>query len=270
MYKFHTDSFFTIGHTHEICQDYAFSGITANGIPFAVVTDGCSSSNGAVDFGARIMAHALKGIIEDVGYNKYNSESVIQMVIHDLKSAMVSAIHEYGLSVEDFLVTVQAVFIWNNEVFHLMYGDGVHMLDWDFMSWEFSSGAPYYLGYDVGGMRGTYMAQFGDNPVYLADHTERTPKQYTVEEYIDEVTFKANRRPLANSTTKYAVGSDGLKSFSLAGTPCTTEWVVDEIMGIKNFNNGFLKRRMKRFLSKETLTHYDDVSVAMIVSEKVS
>ena len=269
MYKFHTDSFFTIGHTHEVCQDYAFSGITPNGIPYAVVTDGCSSSTGAVDFGARIMAHAIKGIIEDVGHNKYCSDGVIQMVIHDLKSAMVSSIHEFGLSMEDFLVTIQAVFIWNNEVFYLMYGDGVHMLDWDFMSWEFSSGAPYYLGYEIGGMRGSYMAQFGEFPVHLADHTGKTPEPHTVEEYIDDVTYRAFRKPLANSTTKYAVGSDGLKSFSLAGASCSTEWVVDEVMSIKNFNYGFLKRRMKRFLSTDTLKHYDDVSVAMIISEKL-
>ena len=39
-------------------------------------------------------------------------------------------------------------------------------------------------------------------------------------------------------------------------------------MGIKNLNYGFLKRRMKKFLSTDTLKHYDDVSVAMIVVEK--
>lgn len=55
----HADAHFRMGTGHEAegspCQDWATSGVTAAGLPFAVVADGCSTS-GRTDLGARVLA----------------------------------------------------------------------------------------------------------------------------------------------------------------------------------------------------------------------
>ena len=266
--KFLTDSFYRIGNSHEVCQDYALAGTTHNGIPYAIVCDGCSSSTGVVDFGARIVAHALVHIIEDVGHNKYAYDNVCKFVVHDMKKYMHNARHDFDLTPEDFLVTIEAVFVWDNMVFRIKYGDGVHMEDMQYKNLEFTSNAPFYLAYDVFDMREGYDYQFGSYPIHAYDgegHISMHLDSYLdCERYgtVEPLSFASDGRCLL------AVSTDGLKSFSLADVPCDLQWVTDEVMSIKNTNFGFVKRRMKKFLSKETLTHYDDVSVAMIVVER--
>jgi hypothetical protein len=149
-------------------------------------------------------------------------------------------------------------------VFRIKYGDGIHMDSEYFTNLEFTSNAPYYMAYDVADMREGYMNQFGNFPIHDTD-----PAGYTsmsVDTYLECERY-CWYEPLSYQKV-LAVASDGLKSISLADVPCELQWVVDEVTAIKNTNFGFLKRRMKKFLSKETLTHYDDVSVAMIVLEK--
>lgn len=68
-----TDKFFTIGKTHNVCQDYALSG-EHNGISYAIVSDGCSSSPDT-DFGARFLAKSCEQQILR-GHN-FNGERII-------------------------------------------------------------------------------------------------------------------------------------------------------------------------------------------------
>ncbi len=51
-----TDCFYSIGHSHKVCEDYALSGTIGDTLAYAVVCDGCSSSK-QVDVGARLLAH---------------------------------------------------------------------------------------------------------------------------------------------------------------------------------------------------------------------
>ena len=268
--KYHTDSFFTIGDTHEICQDYALAGTTKNGIPYAIVCDGCSGATGQVDFGARIVAHGLVQCIEEVGYNTYLIDDVNKMVMHDLRTFILDEMHSFNLTVDDFFVTIEAVFIWKDIAFRLRYGDGVHIRNNDFFNYEFTSGAPFYLAYNMNATKEMYLDQFGKFPIRLHASFKDTFESTSVESWIG-CRMWSSYEPLSNPKAGYnilAVASDGLLSFSLAEQPCDLMWVVDEIVSVKNFNYGFLNRRMKKFLKKETLSHYDDVSVAMIIVER--
>jgi len=51
MYLMIADHHFCIGKTHKVCEDYATSGITEDGVTYAIASDGCSSSKDT-DFGA--------------------------------------------------------------------------------------------------------------------------------------------------------------------------------------------------------------------------
>jgi hypothetical protein len=264
---FHTDSFFSIGDTHEICQDYALAGTTASGIPYAIVCDGCSGSSGHVDFGARLVANILKLAIEDVGHNAWMTDDVNKMVMHDLRLGIIESMHEYDLAVEDFLVTIEAVFVWKNMAFRIQYGDGVHIADYNTFTYDFTSGAPFYFAYNLNTDKEMYMSQFGMYPVHH-EYLGKTDSM-TVEEWIN-CRMWSSYESISNKKIGYTilgVGSDGLKSFSLAEEDCDLEWVVNEVTSIKNFAPGFLRRRMNKFLKMETLAHYDDVGVAMIIVE---
>jgi len=58
------DSIFTIGKTHRICQDYAHTG-NKNGMFYAILSDGCSSSE-HTDLGSRIMVKTAEKYIEEI------------------------------------------------------------------------------------------------------------------------------------------------------------------------------------------------------------
>lgn len=60
------DSFFEIGTTHEVCEDFARSGFSPKGEAFAVVNDGCSNGGGPridTDHGARLIGLAAESNI---------------------------------------------------------------------------------------------------------------------------------------------------------------------------------------------------------------
>ena len=59
-----TDCYYEIGHSHIFCEDYALAGIV-NNIGYAIVSDGCSSSDN-VDVGARVLAHIAKVFLRNL------------------------------------------------------------------------------------------------------------------------------------------------------------------------------------------------------------
>ena len=69
-YAMNADSTFTIGSSHQVCQDYAVAGLRndrglasqRNRLAYAVVSDGCSSSIDS-DFGSRLLSKAAERLI---------------------------------------------------------------------------------------------------------------------------------------------------------------------------------------------------------------
>ena len=61
----YTDSYFKIGKSHKVCEDYARAKeiphpyLAKEKLPYAVVSDGCSGSEDT-DFGSRLMAISVE------------------------------------------------------------------------------------------------------------------------------------------------------------------------------------------------------------------
>lgn len=266
--KFITDHYFEIGNSHQVCQDYAMSGVCENGIPYAIVCDGCSSSDGNVDFGARIMAHALFGLLSTLDKQKYRVQDVIPMLVHDLRNIIRSHIHSLFLTLDDFLATIESVFLYDGWVYRIKFGDGVHMIDSDYTSFEFTSNAPFYLAYTLlDENTKAYINQFGAYPVNEVNQNGHMLFNGGAQEYIDDNAWGCYHM-LQSNQKFFAVASDGLKSFSLCEVSCDLPWVIDEVSRIKNTNEGYMQRRMKTFLKKTGLAHYDDVAVASILIDR--
>ena len=84
------DSLFSIGSTHEVCEDYSLSG--GDLINFCIVSDGCSGADNS-DIGSRALSHALKKCIEQMGPRTIMTSpaSVLVAMTYDVaRSSMLS------------------------------------------------------------------------------------------------------------------------------------------------------------------------------------
>ena len=167
------DHFYTIGSTHQECQDYATSKIFSNGVAFACVADGCSGSHArcrSVDIGARMLAlssqHILNTITDDVdhegkpvkfiydtfmgGKEAVLGNTIIECAIETSKPFFPSGI----LCNESFDSTLLMVIADEKNAAIFCFGDGAFVVEYkdgtkSFREFSFSSGAPYYLSYRV-------------------------------------------------------------------------------------------------------------------------
>jgi hypothetical protein len=138
-----SDAIFTIGKTHKVCQDYALAGF-ADGLPYTIVSDGCSSSRDT-DFGGRILckyaAQMLHSAIE-YGVVPENAFKMSSSLVNDWKVVDQDCLD----------ATLLIAKVIEDKVQVLMSGDGVvaakrkdGMIIVKVI--EFKDNAPLYLSY---------------------------------------------------------------------------------------------------------------------------
>lgn len=281
----HTDSFFCIGSTHDVCQDYALSSPDKRAV---IVSDGCSSSPDT-DFGARLLVKAKEqGITEDrfftLGYVLPCVDG-IGLKRDCLNATLLTAWHDPDQ--QEFRVEV--------------YGDGVVVArkkggacagELMVLSLEYKSGAPYYLRYQLDEkLKESYFKEFGytfqEVRRWVSVNGLRWPGigNYYVAEREPFTEKPSPEHPWSRgfSCDHYdmvAVMSDGAHSFmrknstptsiSNAGVPCTD--IVKEIFNFKNYNGNFVKRRCLKALkdfNANGIFHYDDFSIGVVYNDGV-
>jgi hypothetical protein len=281
--KFITDHMYKIGASHTRCEDYALSGII-EGVPYAVVCDGCSSSPGDVTTGSRILAMGVRNAVKEIASQNKIGPNDYMYIPHILRNfvrdAIVNAMNNLDMGLDDFLCTIQLVLIVNGTIYDWSFGDGVHFRrsgnadQLDCVDVEFSSNAPYYPVYDMfytyEYSRESYESYFKNHPVYYRKNFERHDFDHCkfTDVLVDKfLVWSYRTRPLSDETL-VGVTSDGAKSFSQDKIPCETQDIIDEMSNIKIRDGVFLNRRMNKFLKKPGLSHYDDVSVAAILIDR--
>ena len=156
-------------------------------------------------------------------------------------------------------------FVYNDIIHTFVYGDGfIISIDKEnkveFTEIQFKNNAPYYLSAKV-----LYPS------IYQSHVVE--PNMIIKKSSCEEMIFNSDH-PLyfEHDINKYKcimIASDGLGSFrnySSENHPSTQE-VITNLCGIKNYNGEFIQRRVGRMLSdyaKNSIYHYDDLSVAGI------
>ncbi len=229
------DSYFVIGAAHaaagEPCQDYAL-----HGVGYGVIADGCSSSTGRPDLGARLAASALaRALVEPV------SDPALpqRMLLEGLATAVTS-----GLATrEDLLTTVGGfraddggiqAWLWGDGVIYVEYADGSA----DLKVVEWADNTPMY-------------------PVYLLD-----PEPPRLVQTI-------NGNPAAGGGPLYwdlrGSGKRAVRNFMLAtdgmlqlsGVPVSD--ALANLTAFKTVKGAFLKRRALRALKE--MTPIDDLGM---------
>ena len=260
------DSYFEIGTSHKVCEDYALSG-EINEYTYLIVSDGCSSSDGS-DIGARILAHAAQaaikqlssvGCVRGVGM-KHVLENLIIEKCQNVRSTL-------GLSIDMLDATLLISMTDNKATYNYVWGDGAIIVETDnhfgFLKIEYESGAPYYLSYKMNkSKREAYIKEFpGQRIITAVNGIEETEIRKTSMQsnFIDM--FDAFE---VGSFKSISLCSDGIFSFNdndVAG-------FIKKMLDFKCLTPGFLRRKMQRIKrdnNKSGISHYDDVSIATAI-----
>jgi len=289
------DNYFEIGTSHEVCQDYALTGAINDNIAYAIVADGCTMSHkecGQVDLGARILAHSAKDtlnrIFGDQAHIKTNDDdaSALNRFFRE-KAIITTHMIERQIDLPPLFAdcTLLAAVVDSRKRADIyMYGDGNVFVKLDtgnfvIVDITFLSSAPFYLSYHTDPPRKrAYIEEFGEAPILIDTYvyTEdgeletKNAQQTTAKEgnLYDKTTFTFD------SVEFLSLMSDGVKSFlkqeESGFNPVDYLEVIRDFNNLKNKNGVFVQRRMKSVAKrhkKANITHYDDISVASVITE---
>lgn len=257
----HADGYFAIGKTHTVCQDYVRHGNLPNGMAYAIVSDGCSSSKDT-DIGARILVcmaeRYLQGIPEDPDEIRF--DLVIEMARLVVKTMC-------GLDCTCLDATLLIAIETKTQILVFKMGDGVvssRLRDgsWEYEYHEFTSGAPYYPNY-LGDepRRFAYMAQANDPVVYNigGSVTNKFKHTSTVDDHIANMGMCSIYNK--SDVDLVVLMTDGACSFRSGLEPVMVHDIVKQIVDVKATAGEFMVRRAKRFLGSYCATqgwHHDD------------
>lgn len=267
-----SDSYFSIGTTHRICQDYSLNGSRNDGYgEWASVSDGCSGS-AFTDFGSRILVHSLKYSL----YQQFNSSLLLKDALKDAP-----AINSYCNLPEQALdATLFHLFIesdsglCNYKKYTISaFGDGAiikirndNAIEFTYI--EYPSGAPLYLNYYSNPKRfKAYTDEFGlQRKIYNYVFTDNIVTDFKVD--TDCNGEGLTESGLCDDYKAILVTSDGISSFiGPNNTPIEITVLVRELCNFKSYKGEFIKRRMngfKNYCEKEGWKHTDDFSMAGI------
>lgn len=275
-FMIHTDSFFCIGKTHTICQDY-----TEHGKDHIVVSDGCSGSPES-NIGSLLMCRAAKLFI---GKHPYIDHSAFcnNVIAGAYTYAKALELHEDSLNAT--LLSVVA----DEKAFRCtIAGDGViatrvkHKPNlWHIYEYVFPSGAPYYLRYTLDPkINDAYVKEFGTK--FTVCHyclNLNDPNCPTVGAIRPQAFGSVFSTEFYDICDAVAIFSDGVSSFQQSATTPTSKTttpvplikILSELLNFKNYNGSFVQRRCKAAFQKFTKDNWvntDDFSMSVIYREE--
>lgn len=259
-----SDSFFEIGYSHDVCQDYVLSGEN-----YLILSDGCTSAP-HTDIGARIITHMTKK------YIKYK-DFPLKEIMNDSKSLL----NDYFSLPLDILSATLLVAKKTNDSFNVfLMGDGVIVAkrkDSKILVelYESPFSAPYYPKYTVDHItHDMYMDKFGSirkKTSWLLSNDNMD----LLSEEIQNCTEPAISMFPQNEYEFVALFSDGLLSFletiitNTSKSTTIVHWkeILIELLAFKSYTGEFVKRRFKRALKEfesKNWHHFDDLSMGVL------
>lgn len=255
------DAYFRKGYSHLVCEDYAVAS-TLGTVPYAIVSDGCSSSP-RTDVGARLLASAAAASLKTG--NGFEPYAVIQKASD---AARILELHP------DSLDATLSVAYYYNQKFHIsLTGDGVIVLrrrSGEILTavYSFSPEMPPYLNYimDVS-RKESYMNVQPDMSVHVEPcneefqqifwrSTERGYKGQGFDPLVASFEVPAAEYDLV------VLLSDGIETFRKLEPSMSIHFseIIDEILAFKSYAGEFITRRCNKFF-KSLKTRFDGMNV---------
>ena len=272
-----TDTFFTQGNSHKICQDYA-----VHGPDYVILSDGCSGAMDS-DFGARLLVRAA--IV-------HNHESIIPIYDRILSTA-VDYCKAIDLNSECLFATLLTAKVLECNIEVHVAGDGIIAVKFKngvirVVKITYPMSAPLYLRYflspqDCGSFFNNYEGKYTETTYTI------TPNGKTENLRVEQCSCpRPNFHCFAPDFDSYkiycydkfdvesvAIFSDGVASFqrfTTVGVSKTSELVpeeeiIKEILAFRGFQGEFVQRRCQRAFvkfDKDGWRNFDDFSVGVI------
>lgn len=261
------DSFFSIGTTHQVCQDYARAGIIEDK-PYVIVSDGCSTAPDS-DFGCRLITKSA-----EVNIHEPNIELFLKKTLEGVSDFS----DKINLSKDSLCATLLVARVIDEKLQIIVVGDGAFVVDNVFWNIHFDSGAPYYLRYELDNkIKSDYFKKFpplGRIEKQKIEQSEASSDAFELKnETLKDIAFVYEWDK--NTVKNLTLFSDGINSFtelertttSKQPKPVSALAVAKELIGFKNFSGEFVQRRCKRAMkdfANRNWSHFDDLSVASI------
>jgi len=269
------DSAYVIGKSHEVCQDYARSGVV-DGMAYGIIADGCSSSKDS-DVGARLLVLNAERLITTANLSSFPN---LRKTVGDIGwNAAGNAIRQVeGLGLESCALDATLLIAVSNgrEAALAAFGDGMLILvgpgHTQIDEVEFASGYPCYLSYKMEESRRQQYDLVGG----IGRRTRTTwhvgGKTEDSKDMVPHQAAFTLSGPKNGEVFVAAVLSDGVRSFYKrrgdgGSIPIPTDEVLEHLLAFKLPKGRFVQRRMNAFLKQATKMgweHYDDLSMAAI------
>lgn len=277
-----TNSYYTIGHGHKTCQDYASHGETENFV-YAIIADGCSDAPDS-DVGARLITRAFinglerhlkaNNIVSGGQFDAFDVDFGRMMQMQVLYSLQPLQQHT-GLPDKAFNTTLVALVYckMNNKLYNFIWGDGfvfARYKDKDTIEEiKYPTNAPYYFSYKACNSEESYKKQFGDNHSDVSfTAITRTDGIVTPTVALKYPPYYFSDEVVTDNLEFIGISSDGLGTFSHEnGNVIPSLDIVKLVMDYKSLTGDFVERRMNKIAKdnkKTNIQHYDDISVAVI------
>lgn len=263
------DSYFKIGKTHKVCEDYASH--KGGDQPYLIVTDGCSSATNT-DIGSRI----LTKITEQELYKSYGNYPELFKTILDNSAEI---INQLKVPYDALAATLLFAKLDGKTIDVCAIGDGFILVKYKetliIKEIKFKTNAPYYLKYKIINEE-SYLKQYPPDAEIHTTIYNGKEKTFTD---IEHITLTKEKHWFSFSIDTenlefLAITSDGLGSFVKIETTNTSRIQVPinpcevslNLMNFKNNTGEFLHRRCNKLFKsyeKEDKYHLDDFSMAV-------
>lgn len=283
--EMNTGSFFTIGSTHLVCEDYAL-----HGPDYVILSDGCSNGGGPrihTDWGSRILCKAAEEHIQLLKVTKGVIPNVMDFFKQVMETASMQVSMYPNLDPRCLTATLLIAYKVDDEsILTLMFGDGVIGAkkrdgNWIAREIHFDKSAPYYPKYEFNpSEKEQYFQEFGSQQRKEINYFGKSfedvePVQHSLE-------FCCYSLSLFDiSQTEFVfIGSDGLSSFYEQEISATSKLnkkmdliePLKLLLDFRNFQPGFVERQYQwtfktnreGSFGKKGWVNSDDVSLGVI------
>ena len=254
------DSFYTIGKTHLVCEDYVLHGTTP--FPWAALSDGCSSSEHS-DVGARLLVWAARQQIMQDPTSLGNYQGFGQRVLQIAQQTL----EQLNLPSSALDATLMVAWWDQNSIRAMVYGDGAILLrradgETESIQIDFVHNAPFYLSYRLEESRIDNYRNYDPRPLRIVDSREAAQRPSL--DFATPLEFRFN---LADYSV-VAIASDGITQLYQAekNQMLDLQGVIPSFLVLQNLTGEFIKRRALRALqqfAQHDVLPADDVSLAV-------
>lgn len=293
------DSYFEIGSTHLVCQDYAIT-YASDDIAYAIISDGCTSSPNT-DIGSRIISIVAKDVLnylmqrqrfETIKDKKWFMNNFVLTFKELVIKKCLEVKGSLNLDINSFDATLLVAIVYPGYRPLLVgWGDGNYIIKYKdgrirTITISYDKNMPYYLSYRMSYEKDTLykkeLTDSGQGHVIEVITNEESknyhhaPWEYNFVRYLDDI---SNNDGSIAGVSQIIVSSDGLQSYQY--DPKSEEFlkndknfdlseVYPKVIDYKNIVGEFVVRRMKSLEKEHRLNHIihtDDVSCATIAMD---